>query len=202
MIDAFADGSDIVYGVHSDRGQDSWVKRTTARAFYRVMGALGAKTVANHADFRLMSRRALDALAEFTEVNLFLRGLVPMVGFRSSVVTYRRGARRAGETKYPMPTMVAFAVEGITSLSVRPIRFVTALGLAVFLASLVTAVVLGVLSAGGTAVQGWAWVLVSVWAAGALQLLAIGLIGEYIGKTYVEVKRRPRYIVESVLIDP
>lgn len=163
------------------------------------MGVLGASVVFNHADYRLMSRRALDALSEFREVNLFLRGIIPMVGFRSASVPYRRGERAAGESKYPLRRMIAFALEGITSLSVRPIRLITGLGVAVFLVSLGMLLYFLVRYFTGNTVTGWASLAVSMWAIGGLQLLAIGVIGEYIGKVYLETKARPRYLIEEVL---
>ncbi len=199
MLARYAEGCDIVYGVRSQRDTDTYFKRTTAEGFYRLMGVLGASVVFNHADYRLMSRRALDALSEFREVNLFLRGIIPMVGFRSASVPYRRGERAAGESKYPLRRMIAFALEGITSLSVRPIRLITGLGVAVFLVSLGMLLYFLVRYFTGNTVTGWASLAVSMWAIGGLQLLAIGVIGEYIGKVYLETKARPRYLIEEVL---
>lgn len=202
MVDKYLEGCDIVYGVRSKRTTDSFFKRFTAEAFYRLMNFLGANVIFNHADYRLMSRRALEGLAEFKEVNLFLRGLVPMVGYRSDTVFYERSERFAGESKYPLKKMLAFAFEGITSLSVKPIRIITCLGLGVFLVSLVMLLYFLILFAAGKTVQGWSTIVISVWAIGGLQLLAIGVIGEYIGKIYLETKHRPRYRVEQFLHTP
>ena len=199
MVDKYLDGVDIVYGVRSSRETDTFFKRTTAEAFYRLMDALGAETVFNHADFRLMSRRALDGLARFTEVNLFLRGIVPMIGYRTDVVEYRRGERFAGESKYPLKKMVAFALEGVTSLSVRPLRMITGLGFLVFLVSLVMIAYNVVRWATGNTVTGWASLACSVWLIGGLILLSLGVIGEYIGKLYLESKGRPRFLIREVL---
>ncbi len=201
MLDKYYAGCDIVYGVRSARKTDTWFKRTTAEGFYKVMEWLGAKVVFNHADYRLMSKRALNGLAEFKEVNLFLRGLVPMVGYSSDIVYYERQERFAGESKYPLKKMLSFAFEGITSLSTKPIRMVTALGAIIFLLSLCMLVYFVIRFLTGNTVVGWASLAVSVWALGGLQLLAIGVIGEYIGKVYLETKKRPRYIVEQYLHD-
>ncbi len=202
MVDKYLDGCDIVYGVRSKRATDSFFKRFSAEAFYRLMNFLGANVVFNHADYRLMSRRALEGLGQFKEVNLFLRGLVPMVGYRSDTVFYERSERYAGESKYPLKKMLAFAFEGITSLSVKPIRMITCLGLGVFLVSLVMLIYFLILFATGKTVQGWSTIVISVWGIGGLQLLAIGVIGEYIGKVYLEAKHRPRYLVEQFLHTP
>ena len=201
MLDKYYAGCDIVYGVRSARKTDTWFKRTTAEGFYKVMEWLGAKVVFNHADYRLMSKRALEGLAEFKEVNLFLRGLVPMVGYPSDIVYYERRERFAGESKYRLKKMLSFAFEGITSLSTKPIRMVTALGAIIFLLSLCMLVYFVIRFLTGNTVAGWASLAVSVWALGGLQLLAIGVIGEYIGKVYLEAKKRPRYIVEQYLHD-
>lgn len=201
MLDKYYAGCDIVYGVRSVRTTDTWFKRTTAEGFYKVMEWLGAKVVFNHADYRLMSKRALNGLAEFKEVNLFLRGLVPMVGYPSDIVYYERQERFAGESKYPLKKMLSFAFEGITSLSTKPIRMVTTLGAIIFLLSLCMLVYFVIRFLTGNTVVGWASLAVSVWALGGLQLLAIGVVGEYIGKVYLETKKRPRYIVEQYLHD-
>ena len=201
MVDKYLDGVDIVYGVRSSRKTDTFFKRTTAEAFYRLMDALGAETVFNHADYRLMSRRALDGLAQFTEVNLFLRGIVPMVGYRTDVVEYQRGERFAGESKYPLSKMIAFALEGVTSLSVRPLRMITALGFLVFFASLVMITYNVIRWATGNTVTGWASLACSVWLIGGLILLSLGVIGEYLGKLYLESKGRPRFLIQEVLDD-
>jgi glycosyltransferase involved in cell wall biosynthesis len=199
MLAKFAEGFDVVYGVRSSREKDTAFKRSTALAYYRLLSRLGVESVYNHADYRLLSRRALDGLAEFKEVNLFLRGMVPLVGFPSATVEYERGERFAGESKYPFRKMFAFAVEGITSLSVKPIRFITNLGVVIFLIAIVVAVVFIVQYFLGLTVPGWASTVVSIWALGGLQLLAIGVIGEYIGKIYLETKARPRFLVEDFL---
>ena len=201
MVDKYLDGVDIVYGVRSSRETDTFFKRTTAEAFYRLMDALGAETVFNHADYRLMSRRALDGLAQFYEVNLFLRGIVPMIGYRTDVVEYRRGKRFAGESKYPLKKMVAFALEGVTSLSVRPLRMITGLGFLVFLASLAMIAYNVVRWATGNTVTGWASLACSVWMIGGLILLSLGIIGEYLGKLYLESKGRPRFLIQELLDD-
>ena len=201
MVDKYLDGVDIVYGVRSSRRTDTFFKRTTAEAFYRLMDLLGAETVFNHADYRLMSRRALEGLAQFTEVNLFLRGIVPMIGYRTDTVEYERGERFAGESKYPLKKMVSFALEGVTSLSVRPLRMITGLGFLVFLVSLVMIVYNIVRWATGNTVTGWASLACSVWLIGGLILLALGVIGEYLGKLYLESKGRPRFLIREVLGD-
>ena len=201
MVDKYLEGVDIVYGVRSSRKTDTFFKRTTAEAFYRLMDVLGAETVFNHADYRLMSRRALDGLAQFTEVNLFLRGIVPMIGYRTDVVEYRRGERFAGESKYPLSKMLAFALEGVTSLSVRPLRMITGLGFLVFFVSLVMIVYTVVRWATGNTVTGWASLACSVWLIGGLILLSLGVIGEYMGKLYLESKGRPRFLIREVLDD-
>lgn len=199
MVEQYHAGCDVVYGVRSSRKKDSFFKRVTAEGFYRVMNFLGAETVFNHADYRLLSRRALEGLAEFREVNLFLRGIVPMVGYRSAVVEYERGERFAGESKYPLKKMLAFAMEGITSLSTKPIRYITLLGFGVFTASLIMLVYSVIRWATGHSVIGWASVICSVWAIGGLILLSLGVIGEYIGKIYLETKERPRFLIREIL---
>ncbi|MBO5447687.1 MAG: glycosyltransferase family 2 protein [Ruminococcus sp.] len=199
FLDKRAEGCDIVYGVRSSREKDTAFKRNTAQAYYKILEKMGVEITYNHADYRLMSKRAVEALGEFEEVNLFLRGIVPMVGFKSDIVTYVRNERVAGESKYPLKKMIAFAVEGITSLSVKPIRFITFLGILVFLISLIMLIYFLVTWAAGDTVRGWASTITSVWAIGGLQLLAIGIIGEYIGKIYLETKARPKYIIETNL---
>lgn len=201
MVAKYSAGCDIVYGVRSSRKKDSFFKRFTAEGFYRVMNFLGAETVFNHADYRLMSKRALDGLAEFREVNLFLRGIVPMVGYTTAVVEYERGERFAGESKYPLKKMISFAMEGITSLSTKPIRCITMLGFIIFLISVGMLIYSVVRWAMGDTIVGWASVICSVWAIGGLILLSLGVIGEYIGKIYMETKARPRFLVETVLED-
>lgn len=201
MVDKYYEGCDIVYGVRSSRKKDTFFKRFTAEGFYRVMNSLGAQTVFNHADYRLMSKRALEGLAQFKEVNLFLRGIVPMIGYKSDIVTYERGERFAGESKYPLKKMLAFAMEGITSLSTKPVRFITLLGFGVFLISLLMLVYFIVRWAVGATVLGWASVICSVWAIGGLILLSVGVVGEYVGKIYLETKARPRFIIQEILDD-
>lgn len=200
MIDAYCAGNDVVYGVRSSRKKDTFFKRSTAQAFYRLLKALGAEIVYNHADYRLLSKRAANALLAFDEVNLFLRGIVPMVGFQSTTVTYERGERFAGESKYPIGRMLTFALEGITSLSVKPIRMITVGGILVCLISLAMLVKAFADYFNGNVVPGWTSIIISIWVLGGLQLFAIGIIGEYIGKTYMETKARPKYIIESVLL--
>ena len=199
MVEKYYGGCDIVYGVRSSREKDTFFKRFTAEGFYRVMNFLGAETVFNHADYRLMSRRALEGLAQFKEVNLFLRGIVPMIGYTTGTVEYERGERFAGESKYPLKKMLSFAMEGITSLSTKPIRYITALGFLVFVVSLLMLIYSIVRWAHGATVIGWASVICSVWAIGGLILLALGVIGEYIGKIYLETKERPRFLIQEVL---
>lgn len=199
MLDQYFNGCDIVYGVRSKRQTDTFFKRFTAESFYHLMRWLGADIVFNHADYRLMSQRALQGPSQFKEVNLFLRGLVPLVGYRSGIVTYERHERFAGESKYPLKKMLAFAVEGITALSTRPIRFISQLGVGIFLFSIFMLLYFLLRYFTGNTVTGWASIAVSVWAIGGLQLLAIGVIGEYIGKIYLESKSRPRYIIEQFL---
>ena len=201
MVDQFRAGCDIVYGVRSSRKKDSFFKRFTAEGFYRVMNFLGAETVFNHADYRLMSRRALEGLAQFREVNLFLRGIVPMIGYPTGTVEYERGERFAGESKYPLKKMLSFAMEGITSLSTKPIRYITLLGFLVFLVSILMLIWSIVRWAHGDTIVGWASLICSVWAIGGLILLSLGVIGEYIGKIYLETKDRPRFLIRQVLED-
>ena len=199
FIAKYYDGCDVVYGVRSARQTDSWFKRTTAQGFYKLMKFFGVDIVYNHADYRLMSRRALNELEHYEEVNLFLRGLVPLIGFRSDVVPYERHERFAGESKYPLKKMISFALDGITSFSIKPIRFITGLGVCIFVISLLMLLYFLIVHWTGHTVAGWTSIMVSVWAIGGLQLLAIGIIGEYIGKTYMETKKRPRFIIEEYL---
>ncbi len=199
MIGKYLKGIDIVYGVRSSRRKDSFFKKVTAEGFYRLMNAMGANTVFNHADYRLMSKRALEGLSEFQEVNLFLRGIVPMIGYPMDIVYYERGERFAGESKYPFLKMLSFAVEGITSLSTKPIRMITFLGFFIFLVSIGMLIYSVVRHFMGATIVGWTTLMVSVWAIGGLILLSLGVVGEYIGKIYLETKARPRYIVEEFL---
>lgn len=201
MLEKYREGCDIVYGVRSSRKKDTFFKRFTAEAFYRLMNFMGAETVFNHADYRLMSRRTLEGLAQFGEVNLFLRGIVPMIGYNTGTVEYERGERFAGESKYPLKKMLAFAMEGITSLSTKPIRYITMLGFVVFLISILILIYSVVRWAHGATVLGWASMVCSVWAIGGLILLSLGVIGEYIGKIYLETKARPRFLIRELLED-
>ena len=201
MLEKYAEGCDIVYGVRNARDTDTAFKRKTAEGYYKVMGLLGADIVYNHADYRLMSKRALDGLEQFKEVNLFLRGVVPMIGYKSDKVYYARKERFAGESKYPLKKMLAFAWEGLTSLSVKPIRMIMTLGSVIFLVSIAMLIYSLVRHAMGATMVGWTSTVVSIWAIGGLQLLAIGIIGEYIGKVYLETKQRPKFIVEEYLKD-
>lgn len=194
MVDKYYEGCDIVYGVRSSREKDTFFKRFTAEGFYRLMSMMGADTVFNHADYRLMSKRALEGLAQFKEVNLFLRGIVPMIGYTTGVVEYERGERFAGESKYPLKKMLSFAMEGITSLSTKPLQMITASGVVLFLIGLIILICALVKQ-----MTGWLAVLCSVWAVGGLILIGIGVVGTYIGKIYLETKARPRFIIEKVL---
>ena len=197
MIDLFLGGKDIVYGVRRDRPTDTWFKRTTAFAFYKLMSKLGGDIVYNHADYRLMSRRTLAALMTYGERNLFLRGMVRTLGFPQAMVYYDRGERFAGESKYPLRKMLAFAIDGITSFSVRPLRLISIVGLSFMLVALAV-IVYGLVSwLCGRTIQGWTSLLVSLWFIGGAILVALGVIGEYVGKIYAEVKRRPRYFIEE-----
>ena len=202
-IDGFlekrAEGCEIVYGVRSSREKDTAFKRGTAQGYYKLLSRMGVEITYNHADYRLMSKRAVEALGEFKEVNLFLRGLVPMVGFKTATVEYVRNERQAGESKYPLKKMISFAVEGITSLSIKPIRFITFLGVFIFFVSIIMLIRFLITWAVGNAVPGWSTIVISIWAIGGLQLLSIGVIGEYIGKIYLETKARPKYIIETDL---
>lgn len=199
MIDKYLDGIDIVYGVRSSRAKDTFFKKATAEGFYKIMNSMGANTVFNHADYRLMSKRALEGLSRFQEVNLFLRGIVPMIGYPTDVVYYERGERFAGESKYPLGKMLSFAIEGITSLSTKPIRMITFLGFFIFLVSIGILIYSLVRHFMGATIVGWTTLMVSVWGIGGLILLSLGVVGEYIGKIYLETKARPRFIVEQFL---
>ena len=199
FVEKYYEGCDIVYGVRSARKTDTFFKRFTAEGFYKIINLMGGEVVFNHADYRLMSKRALEELANYKEVNLFLRGIVPMIGFKTDVVTYERHERLAGESKYPLKKMLALAVDGITSLSIKPIRFIVFLGFMIFMCSILMLIYSLVQHFLGNTSIGWTSLIVSIWAIGGLQLLAIGVIGEYIGKIYLETKQRPRYIIEKVL---
>ena len=199
MVDHYHEGYEVVYGVRSKRDTDTFFKRFTAEGFYKVMKALGVDIVFNHADYRLMSRRAVEGLAQFEEVNLFLRGIVPQIGYKWTTVTYERAERFAGESKYPLKKMLAFAADGITSFSVKPIRMVFSLGVVVFLVSLVMLLYALVAKLTGHTSAGWTSLMGSIWLIGGIQLLSLGVVGEYVGKIYKEAKHRPRFIIESVL---
>lgn len=201
MVDKYHEGFDVVYGVRDKRKTDTFFKRFTAQTYYKVLLWMGVDIVYNHADFRLMSKRVLKEMENFKEVNLFLRGIVPMVGFPSTSVYYERHERFAGESKYPLKKMLHFAFDGITSLSVKPIRMITTLGLTIFILSIAMLIYSIIRYFLGATTIGWSSLIVSVWALGGLQLLAIGIIGEYIGKIYLESKARPRFIIQEYLND-
>lgn len=197
MLEEYNKGSEIVYGVREERSTDTFFKRNTALIFYKVMSRLGVDSVYNHADYRLMSSRAISELANFKEVNLFLRGIIPLLGFKTSVVKYNRNKRFAGDSKYPIKKMVNFAIDGVTSFSVKPIRLVSLVGFLTTIISL--GILLYILTQYflGNTVNGWAFTAISIWMIGGVQLFSIGVIGEYIGKIYFEVKSRPRFIIEK-----
>ena len=195
MVEKYSDGVDIVYGVRSSRETDTFFKRFTAQSFYKVLGKMGVETVYNHADYRLMSKRALNAFSEFKEVNLFLRGMVPLVGFKTASVYYERNERLAGESHYPLKKMIALAVNGITSLSIKPIRIITMFGFAVSLISFVMIIWSLCSFFTGNTVSGWASTMIVILFMGGVQMLSLGVIGEYVGRTYLETKHRPRFII-------
>ncbi len=201
MVEQYNQGYEIVYGVRSSRDKDSFFKKFTAEGFYKFMKLLGVDIVFNHADYRLMSKPALNALSQFEEVNLFLRGIVPLIGFKSTTVEYERNERFAGESKYPLKKMLAFAFDGITSFSIKPIRMITWLGALIFLISLIVLIVFICLKYTGVTVSGWTSIVASIWMIGGIQMLSLGIIGEYIGKIYHETKKRPRYIISKVILD-
>ena len=199
MVDAYHKGYDVVYGVRSSRKTDTFFKRFTAEGFYKLMKTLGVDIVFNHADYRLMSKRALEGLAEFGEVNLFLRGIVPQIGYPWTTVEYERHERFAGESKYPLKKMLAFAFDGITSFSIKPMRLILLLGVVVFAVSILMLLYALISKLSGSTTAGWTSMMGSIWLIGGIQLLSLGVIGEYIGKIYSETKRRPRFIIERVL---
>ncbi len=201
MLEKFYAGYEVVYGVRSDRSSDSWSKRFTAQTFYKIISGLGVHSIYNHADYRLMSQRALQTLGTFHEVNLYLRGMVPLVGFKHAKVEYVRGARTAGESKYPFRKMLSFAWNGITSMSIKPLRFVTWMGFAVFFLAITLTVYALVARFFFDTVSGWASTVIPIYFLGGVQLLCIGILGEYVGKIYKEVKQRPRFIIEEFLGD-
>ncbi|MCH5342583.1 MAG: glycosyltransferase family 2 protein [Acetatifactor sp.] len=199
MIDKFHAGCDIVYGVRRERKTDTFFKRTTAQGFYKVMELMGVKTVYNHADFRLMSKRAVEQFSQYKETNLFLRGMMPLIGYQTDMVYYDRKERVAGESKYPLKKMLALAFNGISSFSVKPISLILGVGMFIIFASILAAIYALISYFTGHVVQGWTSLILSIWFLGGVQLLAIGLVGQYIGKIYIEVKHRPRYNIEKVL---
>ena len=197
MTDKYNEGFDIVYGVRSARKTDTFFKRFTAEGFYKLMKAMGAKSVYNHADFRLMSSRALEGLAQFKERNLFLRGIVPTIGYKSDCVYYERKERTAGESKYPLKKMLAFAFDGITSFSIKPMSFIMGAGVFLIICAVAFAIYAFHSYITGNVVSGWTSIVLSLWFIGGLVLFSIGVVGQYIGKIYIEVKERPRYIIED-----
>ena len=199
MIDKYYNGADIVYGVRNNRDTDSFFKRFTAQSFYKVMRLMGVNSVYNHADYRLMSKRAMEALSKYEERNLFLRGIVPLIGYKTDCVYYKRLKRQAGVSKYPLKKMIHFAIDGITSFSIKPITMITTLGFIIIVLSIAFIIYSFVMYFLGKTVSGWSSLLCSIWFLGGVQLLSIGIIGEYVGKTYIEVKRRPRYNIETYL---
>ena len=199
MVDKYINGCDIVYGVRNNRDSDSFFKKVSAKYFYKLMNFFGAESVYNHADFRLLSKRALNALAEFKEYNLFIRGLIPMIGYKSDIVFYTRSKRIAGKSKYSIKKMVSFACEGITSINIKPIRFITYIGFLMFIASIAMLIYVLIRFFSNQTIVGWSNLIVSVWEIRSLILIAIGIIGEYIGKIYLETKQRPRFIVDSII---
>lgn len=199
MVDKYHAGNDIVYGVRRERKTDTFFKRTTAQAFYKLMAIMGVKTVYNHADFRLMSRRAVEQFSRYKETNLFLRGMMPLIGYQTDNVYYDRKERVAGESKYPLKKMLSLAFNGISSFSVKPISLILGVGLFIIICSILAAVYAFISYFTGHVVPGWTSLILSIWFLGGLQLLAIGLVGQYIGKIYIEVKQRPRYNIEKIL---
>ena len=200
FVEKYNEGCEIVYGVRSSREKDTAFKRGTAQGYYKFMAALGVEIVYNHADYRLMGKRALDALAEYKEVNLFLRGIVPLIGFRSDYVYYERNERFAGESKYPLSKMLRFAFDGITSFSVKPLKIISNIGIIICLLSILFFIYALVSFFTGSSVAGWASIMCSVWFLGGLQMLCIGTVGTYVGKIYSEVKGRPRFIIDKVVL--
>ena len=199
MIEEYKKGYEIVYGVRRSRKKDTWFKRFTAETFYKFMYAMGVEIVFNHADCRLMSKIALDGLEKFNEVNLFLRGIVPQIGYKSSSVYYDRRERVAGVSKYPLKKMLKFAIDGITSFSVKPLRLITSIGFIMSLLSFIILVYSVIVKIIGNAVSGWTFIVCSIWLVSGIQMLSLGVIGEYIGKIYNETKGRPKYIVEKII---
>lgn len=201
MVEHYLNGDDIVYGVRSSRATDTWFKRTTAHAFYRFQKTMGLDTIYDHADYRLMSNRALHLLSQYGESNLFLRGIIPSIGLRSSRVTYARAARVAGESKYPLKKMIALSIDGITSFSAKPMRLIFMTGLLLLVITLGVAVWVLIAYFTHRTISGWSSLMLSVWFLGSLILMGIGIVGEYIGKIFIEVKQRPRYAIDRTLWD-
>ena len=199
VVEKYKEGCEVVYGVRNSRATDTFFKKTTAEGFYKIMQAMGVDIVFNHADYRLMSKTVLDALSEYKEVNLFLRGIVPLIGYKSDIVEYARKERFAGESKYPLKKMLAFAIDGITSFSIKPIRMITTLGVGALGVSALMILWFIIGAVRGNTVSGWATIVVSIWLFGGLILLGLGVVGEYIGKIYMEAKGRPRFRVEKFL---
>ena len=199
FVEEYNKGNDVVYGVRDSRKTDTFFKKFTAEGFYKVMKILGVDVVFNHADYRLMSKRALEALSEYKEVNLFLRGIVPLIGFKSSKVFYERHERFAGESKYPLKKMIAFATDGITSFSVKPLKLISNLGIIISFLSIIALIYALVSYLTGVAVPGWTAIIASIWLLGGIQLLCMGVVGTYVGKIYNEVKQRPRFLIETHL---
>ncbi len=199
MLDKYNDGCDIVYGVRSARKKDSWFKKHTAQAFYKFMKKMGVDIVYNHADYRLTTKRVLENFADYKEVNLFLRGIFPLIGYKSDVVYYERSERFAGESKYPLKKMLNFAWDGITSFSVKPIRLLLTFGIIIFIISMLVTIYCLIAKLTGNTIAGWTFLACSIWIMGGIQMISLGIIGEYIGKTYSETKRRPRYVISRNL---
>ncbi len=201
FIDKYQDGCQVVYGIRKSRKKDSWFKRNTAQLFYKLMHVAGGEVIYNHADYRLMSRKALNALEQFEEVNLFLRGIIPLIGMKSDFVLYERDERVAGKSKYPLKKMIAFAIQGITSFSVKPLKMITWLGAIFSIVSLSGLLYALISYFCGVTVKGWTAIVCSIWLMGGVVMLSIGVLGEYIGKIYSEVKKRPKYIIDEELKD-
>ena len=201
MVRKFRDGKEIVFGVRSSRKTDTWFKRTTAHAFYSFQNAMGLETVYDHADYRLMSHRALELLSQYGESNLFLRGIIPQIGLETDIVTYERNERVAGESKYPLSKMLSFSIDGITSFSARPMRWIFMTGLILLVLDIFIAIYVLLAYFHHSAISGWTSIMLSVWFLGSLILMGIGIVGEYVGKIYIEVKNRPRYAIKDYLLD-
>lgn len=201
MLEKYEEGCDIVYGVRNKREKDSWFKRTTAEGFYKFMKFMGVDIIFNHADYRLASKRVLDNLSDYHEVNLFLRGMFPLIGYKSDVVYYERAKRFAGVSKYPLKKMISFACDGITSFSIKPIRLVLNVGIMIFVMSIFVLLYCLIVKLLGHTVEGWTFITCSIWLVAGIQMLSLGIVGEYIGKIYNEVKQRPRYIISQNLLE-